>query len=233
MASKDTNIYLLDVTQNYRKLGVLKGHSTFVSHIDFNWNGTVLQSNDASKEILYWDLTTYKQHSSAFGLRDEKWATWTCPLGWAVHGIWENNYTGGDYDISAIARSHSSNVVCAGGSYKSVKLFPFPALPDYESRTFYAHAASPAGMAFLHDDKKMVSVAHDGTVVLWRSGGFGGEYGVGEESGGRGHGIHGGDGGSGGHRGEYSEYGGEYGAAANDTTPERHSRIPRPRPSNK
>lgn len=231
MASKDTNIYLLDVTQNYRKLGVLKGHSTFVSHIDFNWNGTVLQSNDASKEILYWDMRptsggAYKQHASAFSLRDESWATWTCPLGWSVHGIWDNHYTGSDYEIHAVARSNSGNVVCAGGNYKSVKLFPFPALPDYESRTFYAHAAAPAGMAFLHDDKKMVSVAHDGSVVLWRCSGFGSED-V-EESGGRGHGRHGGGGGGGGHRGEY-------GAAANDATPEpgeRHSRIPRPRPTN-
>ena len=86
-ASKDTNIYLLDCTQNYRKIGVLKGHSTYVTNIDFNWNGSLLQSNDAAKEILYWDVTTGKQHTNAFSVRDEKWATWTCPLGWQVRTL--------------------------------------------------------------------------------------------------------------------------------------------------
>jgi len=42
-------------------------------------------SNCTSYNILFFDVRTGKHNpSGASSLRDEKWATWTCTLGWPV-----------------------------------------------------------------------------------------------------------------------------------------------------
>ena len=50
-------------------------------HVDFSRDATMLQSNDAAHEILYWDAETGKQITNAHGMRDVPWASWTCVLG--------------------------------------------------------------------------------------------------------------------------------------------------------
>ena len=63
---------------SYRRLAVCRGHSSFVMHVDFSRDATMLQSNDAAHEILYWDAETGKQITNAHGMRDVPWASWTC-----------------------------------------------------------------------------------------------------------------------------------------------------------
>lgn len=45
----------------YRRYGVCTGHGTTVKSMDFSSDSSVLQSNDASKELLFWEVTTGKQ----------------------------------------------------------------------------------------------------------------------------------------------------------------------------
>lgn len=61
-------IWTYDVNENFKplkKIGKgLKIHST-VSHIDFSQDSSVLMSNDLSYEILFWDVRTGNQITSA------------------------------------------------------------------------------------------------------------------------------------------------------------------------
>jgi WD40 repeat protein len=64
IASRDNNIYIYRVDQEeqeYHIIGVCRGHSSYVTHIDWSEDSTSLQSNDGSYELLYWDANTAKQ----------------------------------------------------------------------------------------------------------------------------------------------------------------------------
>ena len=57
---------------------------------DWSVDGTVLQSNDASSEIIWWNADTGRQIRSSVDTveADTVWDTWTCHLGFQVMGIW-------------------------------------------------------------------------------------------------------------------------------------------------
>jgi microtubule-associated protein-like 1/2 len=62
-------------------------HHAGISAFDFSTDGTYLQSNDISYELLFSnDLGEYI--SQATSMKDVEWATQSCTLGWTVKGIW-------------------------------------------------------------------------------------------------------------------------------------------------
>ena len=79
----DKIIYVFD--EHFKRKFALKGHNAIPACIDFDATSTKLQSNDASREVLFWDCEKAgKQITNAFSLRNTNWATWTCVLGWYV-----------------------------------------------------------------------------------------------------------------------------------------------------
>ena len=106
--SHDNFIDIYDVTGSavpgrsngvlYHRLHRLKGHSSYITHLDWSAydpkqpDRRVLQSTCGAYELLYYDANTGKQvrHS----LRDERWDTQTCTLGFSVMGIWPKSKPG-------------------------------------------------------------------------------------------------------------------------------------------
>jgi len=160
---KDGLVHLLD--QDLQRLHVCRGHSAAVCHLDFNQEGRVLQTNDVSKEILYWDATAGKQISNAFRLRDERWATWTCPLGWPVQGIWDSDL---DYEVTTLTRSHRGDSVVTVGDHHTLKVGPFPCLPGAEAYSYLVHCGQINCTAFLADDNMVFSAGSDSCIIQWR-----------------------------------------------------------------
>ena len=78
----DRSIYVFD--HNYKRKFTLKGHNAIPTCLDFDRSSNILQSNDANKELLFWDCKHGKQITNAFSLRNTHWATWSCVLGWYV-----------------------------------------------------------------------------------------------------------------------------------------------------
>jgi len=67
----------------------MQKHSSYITHIDISRDSCYMQSTCGAYELLFWDLNTGKQITSgATLLRDERWASWTCNLGWPVQGIY-------------------------------------------------------------------------------------------------------------------------------------------------
>lgn len=81
-------IYLYAVHQKYALHKKCKGHSSYITHIDFSADSHWLQSNCGAYELLFWDVRKGRQQKSASAMKDVEWATWTCTLGWPVQGIW-------------------------------------------------------------------------------------------------------------------------------------------------
>ena len=103
--SHDNRIYLYNtIKDTYSKRAICKGHSSYITHLDFSIDSKYLQSNCGAYELLYWDVGG-NQITSSTKMRDVQWATWTCTLGWPVQAIWPPGMDG--TDINAVCRSIS------------------------------------------------------------------------------------------------------------------------------
>ena len=84
----------------------LKKHRSHITHLDWSEKSDFLQSNCGNQELLYWDMSTGTQMTGGrTALRDEKWATFSCILGWPVQGIWPE-YGESDY-LNMVDRSNN------------------------------------------------------------------------------------------------------------------------------
>jgi len=54
VGSRDNNIYIFDVEKKFRRIGICRGHTSYITHIDFSLNGDFMQSNSGDYELLYW-----------------------------------------------------------------------------------------------------------------------------------------------------------------------------------
>ena len=91
-----------------------------------------IQSADSSGNLLFWRITGNEKESrieSAIIVKDVWWATFTCPYGWSVQGIWPLNDQmegANSLDYTAVARSNSYEkvpVLAATDNWGKVFLF--------------------------------------------------------------------------------------------------------------
>lgn len=152
----------------YRKrLAVLKGHANVPLKVDFDATSTKLQSSDAGRDLLFWDLAKNKQIANAFALRNATWSTHSCTIGWAVSGVLHDQP---QQDAKAVARAHSQGVLVAPGPRNTIRLSSFPTLPGdtTPSKSFHCHSKPVAALAFASDDATCYSAAGpDATLAQW------------------------------------------------------------------
>jgi WD40 repeat protein len=107
VGSHDNDIYIYNVDgNNYTLHGKLQAHKSFITNLDWSRDGKYIQSNCGAYELLFFDVQKLSQMTSgATQLRDEKWATYSCKLGWWVQGIFPPN-TSGDH-INGVFRNNA------------------------------------------------------------------------------------------------------------------------------
>ncbi|CAM9489991.1 unnamed protein product, partial [Ectocarpus fasciculatus] len=164
---------------SYHRYAVCTGHVSKVRSFDFSRDGSILQSNDASGELLFWEASSGKQISNSFSVRDVEMDSWSCPEGWPAQGLRGNRIGGGGADgvrgedagagVTAVCRSKAEDVMAAGGGDGCIRVMRNPAPFGGDARTSWGHksASGVSGMSFLCDDRRLVSVG--GTCVfVWR-----------------------------------------------------------------
>ena len=58
---RDGDISLHSVAKGYKRVARCRGHSSYIRHVDWSVDGTVLQSCCGAYELLYWNAATGKQ----------------------------------------------------------------------------------------------------------------------------------------------------------------------------
>ncbi|KAJ3113153.1 Echinoderm microtubule-associated protein-like 1, partial [Nowakowskiella sp. JEL0407] len=125
VAGHDLVVDVYDVPQGMKYLGSCKGHSSYITQVDFSLDSQFIQTNSADYELLFWSIPSCKQITSATAMRDVKWETQSCVLGWAVQGIWEKGMDG--TDINAVDRSPDQTLLASGDDFMNVRLHAYPA----------------------------------------------------------------------------------------------------------
>ncbi|XP_048579805.1 77 kDa echinoderm microtubule-associated protein [Nematostella vectensis] len=171
VGSHDNFIYLYTVSEDgrsYRRHGKLSGHSSFVTHLDWCVDSQYIQSNSGDYELLYWNAARCKQVVSAQSMRDIKWHTWTCVLGFPVCGIWPDGADG--TDINACARSNLCHLLVTGDDFGQVNFFRYPSSRlKSDCQNCCGHSSHVTCVRFLHDDSRVISTGgKDCSVMQWK-----------------------------------------------------------------
>ena len=161
------NIY--DVSKNFTLLKKLKGHVSRVTHLDWSEDSEVIQSNSTSYDLLYHNVSGGKQvPGGASAYKDEKWFSWTCPIGWPVQGIWPPCASGDD--INAVDRDKQGKVIVTGDDFGKVKLFKYPNPVERSAFNKYiGHSSHVTCVRFANSNKHVISTGgNDKSIFQWK-----------------------------------------------------------------
>jgi WD40 repeat protein len=152
-----------------RPLRRLKGHHSYITHIDWSTDNKLLQSNCGGYEILYWDIANGSQKLSSIDTleADTKWNSFTCVLGFPVMGIWHPDSDG--TDVNSVDVSFDKGILATGDDFGKVTIFNYPCIvKNAPGRMYSGHSSHVMNAKFLHSGKALVTVGgNDCSVMLW------------------------------------------------------------------
>ncbi|KFO18258.1 Echinoderm microtubule-associated protein-like 5 [Fukomys damarensis] len=125
VASHDSFIDIYNVMSS-KRVGVCKGATSHITHIDWDVRGKLLQVNTGAKEQLFFEAPRGKKQSiPCVEVEKISWASWTSVLGVCCEGIWP--VIGEATDVTASCLTSDKMVLATGDDLGFVKLFRYPA----------------------------------------------------------------------------------------------------------
>jgi len=169
IGSQDNNIYLHDVNSSFSVRAMCTKHNHHITQLDFSTDSATLQSNCGGYELLFYNTIDGTHNPSASSVKNVEWESWTCPLGWPVQGIWQEEDEGGA-NINSVHRSNSKDLVAAADELGRVRLYNYPCLESgaafVEGR---GHSSHVTNVRFNKTDSFLVTVGgNDRTVCVWK-----------------------------------------------------------------
>eukprot|EP00605_Chrysophyceae_sp_TOSAG23-4_P002101 GSChrysophyteH1.ASY1.ANO1.2327.1 assembled CDS len=158
----------------------LRGHSSFVLHIDWSEDNRLMQSTCGANEILYWDIEHGRQLLSSNDCveGDTDWETESCHLGFGVMGIWgEGNQKGSDINTVDVSRGLSTSsfhgpLVATGDDKGRLQIFNYPCVVKNAPHvTRVGHSSHIMTTKWLEKSGRGVlgSVGgNDNTAIVWK-----------------------------------------------------------------
>ncbi|XP_041480097.1 77 kDa echinoderm microtubule-associated protein-like isoform X3 [Lytechinus variegatus] len=167
LGSHDNCIYIFSVMDEghvYRKLGVLEGHGSFITHLDWSEDGAYLQSVSGNYDLLFWDIENLHR-VKANTTRDVEWDTHNCILGYSVLGIWPGQDKGSDVD--AVARSTKNKMLIAGNNIGTISAYRYPCT-SYKARStdLKHHSSHVTAIHFLYNDHYVITAGGHDAVIM-------------------------------------------------------------------
>ncbi|XP_071146996.1 echinoderm microtubule-associated protein-like CG42247 isoform X2 [Mytilus edulis] len=170
VGSHDGLLHILDAQdggQGYSPSRPLKGHPTFVTHIDWSGDSKYIQSTDGQYNMINWDIEKKLRISDPRVLRDADWHIYSCTTGYPVIGPWTNMENG--TQLNAVHRSNYRDFLLTGDSRGRVRLYKYPCAatkPEYRGVKLYSNDVTAAN--FLYDDMNVITSGGSSPVLaLW------------------------------------------------------------------
>lgn len=155
-----------------RYLKRLRGHVSYITHLDWSADNQLLQSTCGAYEILYWNVSAGKQILSSTDNveSDTIWQSFTCPLGFPVMGIWPPNSDG--TDVNAVDVIFDKGLVLTGDDFGQLNLFNFPCVvKDAPPITCSGHSSHVMNVRVVQNYPTETWVAtvggNDNSVMIW------------------------------------------------------------------
>jgi microtubule-associated protein-like 6 len=185
LCSQDGTVYLYDTRalSLRAKCDNLTGPAT---RCDFSEDGAYIQvdgGRDTNKhgpglgfEHMYFGAGNGAAFELPSQLKNVKWGTWTCRLGWPVQAVWpklEEDVSGGEAESvepTSCDRNGAKDLVASGYQDGRVQVFRYPSLvKGTHSATVVGHAGAVGLVRFSCDGKFLLSLGQkDRCLLVWR-----------------------------------------------------------------
>nr|CAD7260678.1 unnamed protein product [Timema shepardi] len=171
IGSQNGSVYLFRVSRDgfsYKKSNKIRGTQA-LNHMDWSTDGNYLQTVTGDYDLAFWDVKSMTAEKSPISMKDVKWYTLNCTVGFLVAGIWNNRFYPTTSVITTVNRSMAHDMLICGDADGYIRLFKYPCLSakaEYNEDKVYSLQVACA--RFLFNDKYVVTVGGtDAALMLW------------------------------------------------------------------
>jgi len=151
-----------------KRTGVCKGSSSYITHLDWDSKGKLIQTNSGAREHLFYEAPAGGRKTiSVPDVERLQWSTFTCVLGPTVKGVFP---PGSDVtDVNATCRTKDCSLLASGDDFGFVKLFEYPVSHrGARGRQYGGHSSHVTNVRWTCDDRVLVSTGGlDTAVLIW------------------------------------------------------------------
>ncbi|XP_063975526.1 echinoderm microtubule-associated protein-like CG42247 isoform X1 [Diachasmimorpha longicaudata] len=171
MGSQNGSIYLFRVSRDgfsYKKSNKIRGTQPLVQ-LDWSSDSRFLQTVTQDYDLVFWDVKALQSEKSPIVMKDVKWHTHNCTVGYTVSGMWNNRYYPLTTVLTTASRSAAHDMLVSGDAEGYLRLFRYPctsAKAEYLEEKVYSSLVASA--RFLYNDQNVVTVGGtDAALMLW------------------------------------------------------------------
>ncbi|KAI2658968.1 Echinoderm microtubule-associated protein-like 6 [Labeo rohita] len=161
VASHDSFVDIYNVLTS-KRVGICKGASSCITHVDWDVRGKLLQVNTGAKEQLFFEAPRGRRQTiSSLEFEKMEWATWTSVLGPTCEGIWPTLSF-----VNASSLTKDKKLLATGDDFGFGQFAKF--------KKYVAHSANVTNIRWSNDDAMLLSVGGaDTALMIWAREGIG------------------------------------------------------------
>jgi len=168
VGSHDNHVYVYHTEGDYKLASTFTKQTAFITSLDWSTDSKYIQSVSGSYELLFSEAATGHQITEGgHQFRDEKWASWSCKLGWPVQGVYPAA-TEGSF-INGVDRSNKEDVIATGDDWRLVNIHRYPCLMGVQPLSYVGHSEHVCRVKFDEKDEYLYSIGgEDRTLIQWK-----------------------------------------------------------------
>jgi microtubule-associated protein-like 6 len=168
IATQDNQVIVYDTGDGFARSAVITAHQAPVNALDWSDDSLYTMSTDEAKALKFADAQSGVQIPVAAALKDVRWATQTCTLGWAAQGLQPSKVS--KESLNTCDRSHKGKLVAVGDNFGRIKLFNAPTYTKGHGYALYrGHSGGLGRLRWTANDTHLISIgSSDRCIFQWK-----------------------------------------------------------------